>query len=492
MQNMDVYQQIARRTGGDVYIGVVGPVRTGKSTFIRRFMDLMVLPGMEDSWKKERIYDGLPQSGSGRTIMTTQPQFVPEEAAEIHLPDETVFRMRMVDCVGYMAEDVLGATEENLPRMVRTPWHEEEIPFEQAAEEGTRRVIRDHSTMALVVTTDGTITSLPREKYVKAEARVVNELKALGKPFAVILNSIRPASADCRALQRQLAQTYDVPVVPLDVLHMEETDTQELLSHVLYEFPARCMQLETPEWMRELSRDHWLWQACAKTLKEAGAKFIHMRDYTQVMEAYTDGNDFEGLKLVRILPGEGKVEAKLLPAAGLYYRVLTETCGCEIRDEAQLMGMMNDLIYAKRQFDRMAGALEQVKSTGYGIISPSMEELTLEPPEMVRQGAQFGVRLRASAPSWHILRVDVTTEVSPAVGTEKQSEKLLAGMLETFRSDPESIWETEIFGRSLSELVKDGLSQKLVRMPEQAQRKLRDALARVVGDEGGGFMFIML
>lgn len=492
MEQYDVYRQIAQRTGGEIHIGVVGPVRTGKSTLIRRFMDLMVVPGVDNEWRKERLVDELPQSAAGRTIMTTQMQFVPGEAVEVSLPENTHCRVRLVDCVGYMVEGALGMLEEGTPRMVRTPWFDEEVPFEVAAETGTRKVITEHSTLGIVVTTDGSITDLPREAYLPAEQRVVSELSALGKPFVVVINAQDPGCAATQNLQQELSEAYGVPVMALDVLHMEEADVADLLTAVLYEFPARQMHLAVPGWLKSLPRDHWLWQRTVELLREGGEHFDHLRDYSAVVSAFAEEEQFRRLDITSIHPGDGTVEAQLELPTDLYFQVLSEVSGCEVANEAELMGMMSGLMEAKQAYDRLRSALEQVKATGYGLVTPSTEELTLEEPQLVKQGGQYGVKLRASAPSWHIMQVDIDTEVSPTVGTEKQGEDLLHYMMDGFENDPDSIWQTDIFGKSLYDLVREGLNQKLSRVPEDSREKIREAMSHVVNDSGNGGMICIL
>lgn len=492
MAELDVYDQIALRTGGELYIGVVGPVRTGKSTLIRRLMDCLVLPALEDEKQRQRMRDELPQSGSGKTVMTTQMQFIPSETPMIDLTENTRCAFRLVDCVGYMVDGALGMLEDGQPRMVRTPWFPGEVPFAQAAEVGTRKVICDHSAIGIVVTTDGSVTELPREAYVSAEKRVVCELQALGKPFVVVLNSADPQAASAQELARDLRENYSVPVLPADVLHMEREQIRDLLTAVLHEFPVSRVELDVPGWIRSLDRDHPIWQSILGRLRSAGGHMHRLRDHAMLVDAFAEGEYFSGLRIDAIRPESGAVHAFLEVPGSLYYSVLSESCGCTVRDETELMGMMGELVKAKREYDRMAGALEQVRSTGYGLIAPSMEELSLEEPKVVKHGGQFGVRLRASAPSWHLMRVDIDTEVSPVVGTEHQSEELTQYLLSGFEKNPEEIWQTEIFGKSLHDLVREGLNQKLMRMPGDVQAQLRGTLERIVNDGTGGVVCIVL
>ena len=492
MEQYDVYQQIAERTDGDIHIGVVGPVRTGKSTLIRRFMDLLVLPGLDASWHKERINDELPLSAAGRTIMTTQVQFVPGEAVEVHLSNVAQCKVRLVDCVGYMVDGAKGMLEDGQPRMVRTPWFDEEVPFEVAAETGTRKVIQDHSTIGLVVTTDGSITEIPRSHYVPAEIRVVNELKSLGKPFVVILNSMHPQEEATQTLRKELAREYDVPVLALDVLNMQESEVTNVIEQVLFEFPVREMRIQAPVWIRSLPRDHWLWLLLLYLMKKGGRSLHCLRDYQSVVEEFAQDERIGGLTIGSIHPGNGVIEAEVMIPPALYYQILSEECGCEVQDEAQLMSMMREMVVAKKEYDHIAGALQQVRQTGYGLVTPSIEDMMLDEPQIVKQGSRSGVKLKASAPSWHIMRVDIQTEVSPVLGTEKQSEELVRYLLSEFENNPTSIWKTEIFGKSLHDLVREGISQKLMRMPDDAQDKIRTALQRVINDGGGGMLCILL
>jgi len=492
MSNYDVYDQIARRAGGELQIGVVGPVRTGKSTLIRRFMDLLVLPTLEDAPARERVQDELPQSAAGRTIMTTQMQFVPSQSITVEMPGSTACKLRLVDCVGYMVEGALGLMEDDAPRQVRTPWSDEEMPFEQAAELGTRKVIESHATLGLVVTTDGSITDLPREAYTPAEERVVRELSELGKPFVVVLNSAHPQSVETLQLAEGLTEKYQVPVLPMDILHLQTPQMTQLLSSVLSEFPAREMHIDLPGWILSLPGDHWLRQELFSTARKAAEHFHKLKDHESVSEVFIASEHFSGLIADAVHPENGTIEAHAQVPAALYYQVLSETCGMTIPDENALLTMMGELVTAKREYDRLSGALEQVRSTGYGVVSPTLEELKLEEPQLVRQGGQFGVSLKASAPSWHIMRVDIDTELSPTVGTQQQSEELVRYLMSGFESDPESIWSTEIFGKSLHDLVREGLNQKLVRMPEDTQAKLRETMNRILNEESGGMICILI
>lgn len=492
IEKFDLYSDIAERTDGDIYIGVVGPVRTGKSTLIKQFMELLVLPNMDNEMKRQRARDEMPQSGAGKTIMTTQPKFVPDEAVEILVRESANLNIRMVDCVGYLVKGAMGHMEDDQPRMVRTPWFDHDIPFEEAAEIGTRKVITDHSTIGLVVTTDGTITDIPRSNYIDAEERVVRELRELGKPFIIILNSRTPKSEEAQSLQAGLEEKYQVPVLAIDVMNLTDEDVDKILSSVLFEFPLTELKVELPRWVESLDEDHWLITHILDTLFEATEDVYRVRDI-EAMDALFEESEFiDKPKMDSIDLGTGSGIMNIDTKPNMFYTVLGEECGMEIEGDYQLIGLMKELAAAKREYDRVATALKDVRETGYGLVSPTIEELTLEEPEMVRQGNAFGVRLKASAPSLHFIRVDINTEVSPIVGTEKQSEELVKYLLEEFESDTQKIWESNIFGKSLHELVNEGLSNKLMRMPEDAQIKIQETLQRIINDGSGGLVCIIL
>ena len=492
MDQTKLYRDIAGRCDGDIYMGVVGPVRTGKSTFIKRFMELLVLPNMRSEGNRERTVDELPQSGAGRTIMTTQPKFIPNEAVEVTLRDTATARVRLVDCVGYLIPGVLGLNEGEESRMVRTPWYDHDIPFEEAAEIGTRKVIQEHSTIGVVVTTDGSIVDMPRSAYAEAEERVIRELKALGKPFIVVLNCKLPESPDVQRLKDGLSERYGVPVHAVDVLGMQLEDVNGLLESALFEFPLREVRIHAPSWLTSLVDDHWLGKSVFDAVNGAAENMRRVRDHVKLKQALDENEYVED-----VLPGEinlndGSAEYRLTMKDGLFYRVLGEASGQEIEGEEHLFELMKELVKAKREYDRVADALESVRTTGYGMVAPSMDELELKEPEMVKQGAHFGVKLRASAPSLHMIRVDIQTEVSPIVGTEKQSEELVQYLLSEFENNRTGIWDTEIFGKSLNELVREGLSSKLMRMPEDVRGKIQESLQKIINEGSGGMICILL
>lgn len=482
MAEMDIYSEMAERTDGNIYVGVVGPVRTGKSTFVRRFMDLMVLPEMEESWHKERLVDELPQSGAGRTIMTTQISFVPSEAVEVNLSDNARCNVRMVDCVGYMVEGAYGDTEDGQPRMVRTPWHEEEVPFAVAAETGTRKVITDHSTIGLVVTTDGTVTEIPRSGYVAAEERAVGELKALGKPFIIVLNSRAPEGEAARELRANLSSKYGVPVISVDAQHMDREDVQSVMKTVLYEFPIRQMDFTMPTWVTSLPWGHWLLDFIVELVKEAGAAIAKVKDYGNMVEAFDSAENIDALKVQSIHPGSGVVELEIVPESSLYYRLLSEESGLQINDEASLMGIIYDLAHGKREYDRLANAINAVRETGYGHVKPTLSDIHLDEPELIRQSGRCGVRFRASASSLHMIRVDLSTEATPIIGSERQTEDFLNRIKADYAQDPSALWKLDFFGESLYDMIGEGLSHKTANMPINAQARMRNALTKMVND----------
>ncbi|MGN1020416.1 MAG: stage IV sporulation protein A [Aristaeellaceae bacterium] len=490
--SFNLYRDIAERTDGDVYIGVVGPVRTGKSTFIARFMEELVLPRLPSGPRRDRLADELPQSGSGRTIMTTQPKFVPGEAVQVMLQEQTPVRIRLVDSVGYLVKGALGTSENDAARMVHTPWFDQDIPFDQAAEIGTRKVMTDHATIGMVVTTDGSITELPRGAYVEAEERVISELKALGKPFVILLNSASPRQPDTLALRDSLEDRYAVPVMLLNVKEMGVEDIQHVLESVLMEFPLREAHLNVPAWLGALDNDHWLVRHILEGVRLAGIAPRKMRETDVFDEAFADSEYADGVRMEQVSPGEGRMDFTLPLKDGLFNRILGEECGTEIRGDAHLLALMKELVSAKTEYDRVADALRAVRETGYGLVTPSIGEMTLQQPEIVRQGGRFGVKLKAQAPSLHMIRVDIETEVTPVVGTEQQSEELVKYLLEEFENDPQKIWSTNFFGKSLSDMVREGLNNKLMQMPADTREKMQEMLTRIINEGSGGMICILL
>ena len=491
-ENLKLYQDIANRTQGDIYVGVVGPVRTGKSTFIKRFMDLLVIPNIENEYKKERARDELPQSAGGRTIMTTEPKFIPNEAVEITIGDNLKLKTRMVDCVGYLVNNAIGYLEDDMPRMVKTPWFEEEIPFEQAAEIGTKKVIEEHSTIGILVTTDGSITDIPREDYVQAEERVVKELKELNKPFVIVLNSDDPFSDYTKNLAMELEQKYQTSVIPTDCSRLDMEDIEEIFGKILYEFPIEKMNINFPKWVDGLSDSHWLKEELYNEIKDAFSNIHILKEVNSGVEKLQSTQIINKTVIDEIKLGEGTINISINLYDELFYKVLTEISGVEINNEGDLFSTITTLAETKKEYDKISNALEEVKATGYGIVTPSIDELILDEPEIIKQGTRFGVKLRARAPSIHLIRAEIETEVSPIVGSEKQSEELVNYLLSNFEDDPAKIWESNIFGRSLHELVNEGLQTKLAKMPVDAQAKLQETLERIVNEGSGGLICIIL
>ena len=492
MENTKLYQDIAKRTDGDIYVGVVGPVRTGKSTFIKKFMDLLVIPNIDNEYKKERAKDELPQSAGGKTIMTTEPKFVPNEAIEITLDNNLKFKTRLVDCVGYLVDNAIGYLEDDMPRMVKTPWSEEEIPFETAAEIGTKKVIEEHSTIGILVTTDGTITDIPREDYIKAEERVVSELKALNKPFIILLNSAEPESNYTKELAQKLSDKYKATVLPINCEYLTIDDINNIFSSVLYEFPADQIRIKLPKWIDGLDFSHPVKSDLYKEIKEAFQDINVLKDVSTCVSKIKQTDIIQNTEISNMQLGSGNVSIEITLKEELFYKVLSEITGVNVNNEGDLFHIISDLSSTKKKYDKVAYALDEVNRKGYGIVTPSMDELILEEPEMVKQGSRFGVKLKATAPSIHMIKTNVHTEVSPIVGSEKQSEELVNYLLSGFESDPKKIWESNIFGKSLHELVNEGLQTKLAKMPEDAQIKLQETLERIVNEGSGGLICIIL
>ena len=488
----NIYQEIAERTGGDIYIGVVGPVRTGKSTLVKRVMETMVIPHIENVYQKERARDELPQSGSGRTIMTSEPKFVPEEAVSIS-PDGTVnLSVRMIDSVGYMIPGAIGAEEDGQPRMVTTPWADRQIPMTQAAELGTKKIMDEHCSIGVVMTTDGSITDIPREDYVEAEDRAIRDMQATGKPFLVLVNSTQPTGKMAQELQKKLEQNYGVTCLCVDAQALQEEELRDILAGILYEFPMTQVEVYLPRWMDALSVDHPLKAEIYEAMRTEAGEISTLRQAEPVMEKLCRLETVQAMQIQSIDPGTGVVSCRLELPEELFYQILTERSGFPVRSDADLMELLSELSQVKRSYDKVASALEQVRATGYGIVMPTPEEMTLEVPEIVHKGSNFGVRLKASAPSIHMMRADIETEISPMVGDEKQSEDLLQYLLQEYEGDTEKLWESNIFGKSVYELVNEGLGTKLKRMPEDARYKLQNTLSRIINEGSSGLLCIIL
>ncbi len=492
MTNSSIYKDIAERTGGDIYLGVVGPVRTGKSTFIKQFMDKLVLPNISEDYLKERANDELPQSSSGRTIMTTEPKFIPEKGAQITVDDNASFNVRLIDCVGYIVPSALGYIEGDEPRMVMTPWFEEPVPFNMAAEIGTRKVITEHSTIGLVITTDGSISDIPREEYAEVEERVICELKAINKPFLMLLNCMYPASEEAKETAKQLSEKYSVTVLPVNCLELNNDSIKEILAHILYEFPIKEICVTYPRWINSLPLNHWLRSDITQKIKTVSEKVKILRDIDGFVKAFKNQENITLASVNNLDLGQGVAKIELHTKSSLFYKVLCETTGLQINDEQELMENISSLASMKKDYSRVKDALEEVEATGYGIIMPDIDELKLEEPEIVKQGGRYGVKLRASAPSIHLMKANITTEVSPIVGSEKQSEDLVMYLLSGFEEDPVKIWDSNIFGKSLHDLVNEGLHTKLARMPIDARMRVQETVERVINEGCNGLVCILL
>ncbi len=492
MKKFDLFKDIVERTGGDIYIGVVGPVRAGKSTFVKKFMELIVIPNIPDSNDRSRAKDELPQCGAGKVITTAEPKFIPSEAIEITIKDNIKFRVRLVDNVGYTVKGALGYEDEKGPRMVATPWFETEIPFQEAAEIGTKKVIEEHSTLGLVITTDGTVTEISREDYIPAEERIVAELKAIGKPFVMVLNTAAPYDEKTENMKEALEDKYDVPVLPVDCQNLCIEDIYQILEEVLFEFPIMEINIQIPSWVQALKKDHWLRRQFEETVRDTIKGVRRLRDMEKTLEVFKVHDFIENVQLKEMDLGLGTTEVVIDTGKDLFYKILSESSGMEIAGEKDLLQLMGDLTIAKKEYDKVAKALEDVQKIGYGIVPPQLDEMSLEEPKIVRQGARFGIKLRATAPSVHMIRTDINAEVSPIIGTEKQSEELINYLISEFESNPSKLWKTNLFGKSLNELVREGIQNKIFSMPESAQDKIQEALQRIVNEGCGGLICIII
>ncbi len=492
MLEYNIYNDIAKRTDGDVYLGVVGPVRTGKSTFIKNFMNLMVIPNIENDHKRERAMDELPQSAGGRMIMTTEPKFIPNEAVTVRLEDNTSFKIRLIDCVGYIVDSALGYIEGDSPRMVMTPWSDSPIPFREAAETGTKKVITEHSTVGIVVTTDGSITDIDKEDYMDAEEQVVGELRDLGKPFIIILNTVDPHSENTREYKEFLEGKYQTSVLPINCMDLSMDDINHVMEHLLLAFPVTEIRINLPSWADALGNNHWLKSSLQNFIMDAPQGQLKLSDAKSLVPWLLENEFITDVNISDINMVNGTIDLSLTIPDELYYKIIKEMTGFEVENEENLMHLLCELSDVKKKYDKVSYALEEVNRKGYGIVSPSIDELALEEPEIVKQGSRFGVRLKASAPSIHMIRADIETEVSPIVGTEKQSEELVHYLLKEFEVDPQKIWESNIFGKSLHELVNEGLHNKLYHMPDDAQMKLQETLTKIINEGSGGLICIIL
>lgn len=492
MDRFEIYDDIAKRTGGDIYLGVVGPVRTGKSTFIRKFVQELILSKVKDKHEKQRIIDELPQSGAGKKVMTVQPKFVPNNAINLTFESGANASIRLVDCVGYMVKGALGTEENGVQRMVKTPWAEEDMPFSEAGEIGTKKVITEHSTIAILVTTDGTVTDIDRLDYVSAEERVVRELKEAKKPFVIILNSANPTSDEAKKLEVALKDKYSAPVILTDVSKLNGDDIDNIITSALYEFPVRSIEFNLPKWVRALPFENEFVQEIVGEIRDSVNAISKMSEHKVLGSMFAENQDIDAPTLSKLRLSDGTVIYDIPVSQNKFYQMLSEDCGVEIQDDFYLMSYMKHLTHAKQEYDKIKSALEQVKETGYGIVMPTLEEMTLEEPKIVRKSNGSIVKLKASAPSLHIMRVDVETEVCPAVGSPEQSENLVKYLTDGFENNPQAIWDTNMFGKPLSSFVQDGICSKLSNVPEEAQVKMRKTMTKIVNENKGGIICILL
>ncbi len=488
----NIYQDIATRTGGDIYIGVVGPVRTGKSTFIKKFMEELVIPNIDNEYVKDRSQDELPQSAAGKTIMTTEPKFIPEKAVALTIDNNINFKVRLIDCVGYVVPSALGHTENDQPRMVMSPWAEEAMPFNKAAEIGTEKVIKEHSTIGLVITTDGSIGDIPREDYVEAEKRVIKELKEINKPFVVILNTVYPKGEKAKELAASMQEEYGVPVMPIDCLSLSAGKINAIMQKILFEFPIQEIKIHLSDWVAKLSNEHYIKASIFDSIATSAAGISKIREIDSVTEKISQNEDVTRCEITNVFPGTGSVVLSVKSPKVLFYKVLGETTGIEVKNDGDLITVMSELAKSKTTYDKLSEALDEADARGYGIVSPASEQLSLEEPQIIKQGNRYGVKLKASAPSYHIIKADIETEVSPIVGSEKQSEELVQYMLDEFEEDPKKIWESNIFGKSVYSLVNEGLNTKLNKMPYDARDKVKETLEKIINEGSNGLICIIL
>lgn len=492
MSEVSIYERIKERTGESIYIGVVGPVRSGKSTFIRRFMESLVIPNMSELYSRERAKDELPQASAGSTIMTTEPKFIPEDAAVIDLGGVTSIGIRLIDCVGYIIPSASGYIENGAARMVRTPWFDEEIPFNMAAEIGTQKVISEHSTVGIIVTTDGGITGIDREEYKECEERLVGEMHDLGKPFVMLMNTQEPNSQSTVQMCSQLEDEYGCAVIPISCLEMTESDILGILERLLYAFPIREIDIKMPRWINSLAATHPLKSELFSRLRQAAESASELSHIKRICSQICECEQIESAEIIKVDPGSGNAVIEITPQSGTFYEVLSDESGLNITGQDDLLPMLLKLVAIKREFEKFESALKQVEQTGYGIVMPEQGELSLDEPEIIRQGQSFGVKLRASAPSIHLVKAEISAEVAPIVGSERQSEELIDYLMSDYELDPSKIWETNIFGKSLNELVSEGLHSKLTRLPPDARDKLREAIERIINEGCSGLICLLI
>ncbi len=491
MDVFDVYKDIQARTNGEIYIGVVGPVRTGKSTFIKRFMDLLVIPNIEDVHSKERAIDELPQSAAGKTIMTTEPKFIPKEAAEIKISDDTTVSIRLIDCVGYMVEGASGHIENEQERLVKTPWYDHDIPFTQAAELGTKKVINDHSTIGIVITTDGSFGDIDRDAYVVPEEKTITELKRLGKPFVVLLNSNRPYSDDTIALADDIATRNKVTVMPINCAQLKKEDINRIMETILAEFPVAQLNFYTPKWVEMLPNDHWLKEDLINSVKSILKRINLIRD-VNMGNLLTDSQFVKNFKIDSIEMREGSVKLQVSFDDSYYYEILSDLIGVPISDEYQLIGTLKRLASMKNQYEKIENAYEEVQGKGYGVVTPGLEEIKVEEPEIIRHSGKYGVKIKAQAPSIHMIKANIETEIAPIVGDEQQARDLIQYINSNTKGNDNGIWETNIFGKSIKQLVEDGINAKVNKLTDESQQKLQNTMQKIVNESNGGLICIII
>ncbi|BCN31306.1 stage IV sporulation protein A [Anaeromicropila herbilytica] len=491
LEQFDVYNDIKARTGGEIYIGVVGPVRTGKSTFIKRFMDLLVIPNIEDVHSKERAIDELPQSAAGKTIMTTEPKFIPKEAAEISLSEDTKVSIRLIDCVGYMVEGASGHIENDQERLVKTPWFDYEIPFTEAAELGTKKVINDHSTIGIVITTDGSFGDLPRESYLVAEEKTISELKKLGKPFIVLLNTNKPYSKETLELASNISEKYNVSVMPVNCEQLKKDDITKIMENILSVFPVTKIDFFIPKWVEMLSKEHWLKTDLVSAVKTLLKNINLIRD-VKSNNFVTDSKFVKKFKIDKIDLKDGTVKVLTEFDDTYYYEILSDLIGVPISGEYQLISTIRELAAKKLQYDKVGNACEEVRFKGYGVVSPDKDEIIIEEPEIIKHGSKYGVKIKAIAPSIHMIKANVETEIAPIVGTEEQASDLITYIKDNTKTNKDGIWETNIFGKSIRQLVDEGINSKVSKMTDEDQVKLQETLQKIVNDSNGGLVCIII
>ncbi len=491
MDKYEIIKNIAKRSNGDIYLGVVGAVRTGKSTFIKRVVETLIVPNIEDEYERKRALDEIPQSAAGKTIMTTEPKFVPNNTAKIKIDDFNC-NIRLIDCVGYMIDKAQGATDENGPRMVKTPWYTEEIPFIEAAEIGTEKVIKEHSTIGIVITTDGSIGDFERSDYLEAETRVIEELKNIGKPFIVILNSTHPTLPETQKLAKTLKEEHNVPVLPISIEAMNEKDMYDILREALYEFPVLEVKINMPEWITILNPDHPVKQNYINSIKESVVEIDKLKDIEHITDHFLNNEMIEKAYLSEVDPSTGIITITLTAPADLYNQTLTEIIKIDIKSKADLLALFQEYNIAKKEYDQIKYALKMVKQTGYGVATPSIEDMKLDKPEIIKQGPRYGIKLKAVAPSVHMIRVDVESTFEPIIGSEVQSKELIDYLTKDKDKNPSDIWKSEIFGRSLDSIVQEGIQAKINMMPDNIRLKLQSTLTKVVNKGSNNMIAIVI